>query len=124
MSEPEEEDFAALFEQSEQARRIEKGRTIEGKVVAIGEESALVDVGGKSEAEIDVSELKDEDGRPLVSRTAVAVVGSGWLLGSVLMGWSTASPPDLGTRIEWSLGWAAFGLVPAIVMILVWSYLD
>jgi small subunit ribosomal protein S1 len=62
VSEPEEEDFAALFEQSEQARRIEKGRTIEGTVVAIGEDSALVDVGGKSEAEIDVSELKDEDG--------------------------------------------------------------
>jgi small subunit ribosomal protein S1 len=62
LSEPEEEDFAALFEQSEQARRIEKGRTIEGTVVAIGEESALVDVGGKSEAEIDVGELKDEDG--------------------------------------------------------------
>jgi small subunit ribosomal protein S1 len=62
VSEPEEEDFVALFEQSEQARRIEKGRTIEGTVVAIGEDSALVDVGGKSEAEIDVSELKDEDG--------------------------------------------------------------
>ena len=62
MSEPEEEDFAAMFEQSEQARRIEKGRTIDGTVVAIGEESALVDVGGKSEAEIDIDELKNEDG--------------------------------------------------------------
>jgi small subunit ribosomal protein S1 len=62
VSEPEEEDFAAMFEQSEQARRIEKGRTIEGTVVAIGEESALVDVGGKSEAEIDIDELKNEDG--------------------------------------------------------------
>ena len=68
--------------------------------------------------------MKDEDGRPLVSGTAVAVVGSGWLLGSLLMGWSTATPPDLGMRIEWSLGWAAFGAVPAIIMILVWSYLD
>ena len=68
--------------------------------------------------------MKDGDGRPLVSRTAVAVVGSGWLFGSLLMGWSTASPPELSTRIEWSLGWAAFGAVPAIVMILVWSYLD
>ncbi len=61
MSEPE-EDFAAMFEASQQARRIEKGRTIEGTVVAIGEESALVDVGGKSEAEIDIAELKDQDG--------------------------------------------------------------
>jgi small subunit ribosomal protein S1 len=62
VSEPEEDDFAAMFEASEQARRIEKGRTIEGTVVAIGEESALVDVGGKSEAEIDIAELKNEDG--------------------------------------------------------------
>ena len=61
-SEPDgEDDFEKLFEASAQARRIEKGRTIEGTVVAIGEESALVDVGGKSEAEIDIDELKDED---------------------------------------------------------------
>jgi small subunit ribosomal protein S1 len=51
VSEPDEDDFAAMFEASEQARRIEKGRTIEGIIV-----------GGKSEAEIDVAELKDEDG--------------------------------------------------------------
>jgi small subunit ribosomal protein S1 len=62
VSEPEDEDFATMFEASKQARRIEKGRTIEGTVVAIGPESALVDVGGKSEAEIDIDELKDEDG--------------------------------------------------------------
>jgi small subunit ribosomal protein S1 len=62
VSEPEEDDFEQMFEASQQARRIEKGRTIEGTVVAIGEESALVDVGGKSEAEIDIDELKDEDG--------------------------------------------------------------
>ena len=61
MSEPE-EDFATMFEASAQARRIEKGQTIEGTVVAIGAESALVDVGGKSEAVIDIDELKDADG--------------------------------------------------------------
>lgn len=64
MSEPEEDDFAALFEASTQkARRIEKGQTIQGTIVAIGEETALVDVGGKSEAVIDIDELKDDDGR-------------------------------------------------------------
>jgi small subunit ribosomal protein S1 len=62
VSEPEDDDFEKMFEASTQARRIEKGRTIEGTVVAIGGESALVDVGGKSEAEIDIDELKDEDG--------------------------------------------------------------
>jgi small subunit ribosomal protein S1 len=62
VTEPEEDDFEKMFEASQQARRIEKGRTIEGTIVAIGEESALVDVGGKSEAEIDISELKDDEG--------------------------------------------------------------
>ena len=61
MSEPE-EDFAAMFEASQQAKRIEKGQTIEGTVVAIGPEASLVDVGGKSEAVIDTEELKDADG--------------------------------------------------------------
>jgi small subunit ribosomal protein S1 len=62
VSEPEEEDFAAMFEASERARRVAKGQIIEGTIVAIGAEAALVNVGGKSEAEIDVDELKDADG--------------------------------------------------------------
>ena len=57
-----EEDFAAMFEASQQAKRIEKGQTIEGTIVAIGPEVALVDVGGKSEASIDIDELKTPDG--------------------------------------------------------------
>jgi len=61
--EPEEEDFAAMFEASERARRVSKGQIIDGTIVAIGDASALVDVGGKSEAAIDIAELKDDDGR-------------------------------------------------------------
>jgi small subunit ribosomal protein S1 len=61
LSEPE-EDFAAMFEASERAKRVTKGQIIEGVVVAIGAESALVDVGGKSEAAIDIDELKDNEG--------------------------------------------------------------
>ena len=61
MSEPT-DDFAAMFEASIQAKRIEKGQTLEGTIVAIGPEVALVDVGGKSEATIDVDELKDDEG--------------------------------------------------------------
>jgi small subunit ribosomal protein S1 len=57
------EDFAALFEASLKPRRFEKGQTIDGTVVSIGPEVALVSVGGKSEATIETSELKDEDGR-------------------------------------------------------------
>jgi small subunit ribosomal protein S1 len=61
MSDPE-EDFATMFEASVQAKRIEKGQTIAGTIVAIGAEVALVDVGGKSEATIDIDELKDDEG--------------------------------------------------------------
>jgi small subunit ribosomal protein S1 len=56
------DDFAAMFEASIQAKRIEKGQTVEGTIVAIRSEVALVDVGGKSEATIDVGELKDDEG--------------------------------------------------------------
>lgn len=61
MDEPD-EDFAAMFEASERVKRIERGQTVEGTIVTIGPEVALVDVGSKSEAVIDVSELKDDEG--------------------------------------------------------------
>ena len=56
------EDFAALFEASIKTKRFREGQTIEGTIVAIGPDVAFVDVGGKGEAQIDVAELKDEDG--------------------------------------------------------------
>jgi len=62
VSDPEEEDFAALFEASLQAKQLEKGEPVEGRIVAIGAEVALVDVGGKGEAVIDVAELKNTEG--------------------------------------------------------------
>ena len=61
MSDPE-EDFATMFEASLQARRLEKGEIVEGMIVAIGPEVALVDVGGKGEAVIAIDELKNADG--------------------------------------------------------------
>jgi len=61
VSEPD-EDFAAMFEASLKAKRIERGQTIEGTIVAIGPEVAFVDVGGKGEATIEIDELKDADG--------------------------------------------------------------
>src|SRR5918996_3776110 len=51
-----------MFEASVKARRVEQGQTIEGTIVALGPEVALVSIGAKSEAQIDVAELKDEDG--------------------------------------------------------------
>jgi small subunit ribosomal protein S1 len=56
------EDFAAMFEASLKATRVEKGQTIEGTIVAIGPEVAFVDVGGKGEATIDVEELRSPAG--------------------------------------------------------------
>jgi small subunit ribosomal protein S1 len=62
VTEPE-EDFASLFEASIQAKRVDRGDTIEGTIVAIGDEVAFVDVGGKGEATIEIGELKDPDGQ-------------------------------------------------------------
>jgi len=56
------EDFATMFAKSVQARRVEKGQTLDGTIVAIGPEVAFVDVGGKGEATISIEELKDADG--------------------------------------------------------------
>ena len=56
------EDFAAMFEASNQAKRFEKGQTVEGRIVAIRPEVAFVDVGGKGEATIEIDELKDPEG--------------------------------------------------------------
>jgi small subunit ribosomal protein S1 len=56
------EDFAAMFEASLKPRRFERGQTIEGRIVGIGQDVAFVDVGGKGEATIDLAELKDAEG--------------------------------------------------------------
>jgi len=56
------EDFATMFEASVQAKRLEQGELVEGRIVAIGPEVALVDVGRKGEAVIDIAELKNADG--------------------------------------------------------------
>ena len=63
MTEPEQDEFAALFEASTRAKSLSKGQSIEGTIVGIGAEVALIDVGSKSEAVLDVAELKDDDGR-------------------------------------------------------------
>jgi small subunit ribosomal protein S1 len=56
------EDFASMFEASVQAKHIARGQTIEGTIVAIGAEVAFVNVGGKGEAQIEIAELKDDEG--------------------------------------------------------------
>jgi small subunit ribosomal protein S1 len=62
-----EEDFASLFEASVKQRQLIRGQQVEGTIVSLGPKVALVDVGGKGEAAIDIAELKDEDGDVEVS---------------------------------------------------------
>ena len=80
----EQEDFAAMFEASVQARRFDRGQTIEGTIVGFGAKVAFVAVGGKSEAEIDLEELKDAEGNVEVSVgdriTAMVVSTSGGIV--------------------------------------------
>ena len=51
-----------MFEASLQAKPLAKGQTVQGTIVKIGAEVALVDVGGKSEAVLDVAELRNDEG--------------------------------------------------------------
>jgi small subunit ribosomal protein S1 len=94
-----EEDFAALFEASLKAKRFERGQTIDGRIVAIGPEVAFVDVGGKGEAEIDLAELRDADGRLEVAAgdriQAVVVSTAGTLTLSRKLALSAASARQL-----------------------------
>jgi small subunit ribosomal protein S1 len=58
----EDEDFATLFAASVQTRTLKTGQTVEGTIVAVGPEVALVNVGSKGEASIAVGELANDDG--------------------------------------------------------------
>ncbi|NVB42572.1 S1 RNA-binding domain-containing protein [Pseudenhygromyxa sp. WMMC2535] len=63
----EDEDFAALFEQSgggrsAGGRQLSPGESVQGTVVQIGRQVVFVDVGTRSEGEIDRHELEDRDG--------------------------------------------------------------
>ena len=61
-NDPNEEDFATLFAASVQTKRVQNGQTVDGIIVAIGPDVALVDVGARGEASIAIGELKNEDG--------------------------------------------------------------
>jgi len=69
MAPPKEEDFAALLKEFEgndarrAARAARVGDSVRGRVVSLGQETAFVDLlGSKSEAMIDLQQLRDQDG--------------------------------------------------------------
>ena len=68
-----EDDFAAMFEASIKTRRLEPGQTVEGTIVAIGDEVAFVDVGAKGEATIALDERSDCTSMALSHQTDVVV---------------------------------------------------
>ncbi len=89
------EDFAAMFEASTQAKRLDQGELVEGTIVSIGPEVALVDVGRKGEAVMDIAELKNADGEIEVKLgdriQAMVVSTSGGLTLSRRLGRSAAN---------------------------------
>ncbi len=75
-----EEDFAAMFEASVKAKRFDRGQTVEGVIAGFGPKVAFISIGGKSEAQIDLEELKDDEGDVEVSvgdRIEAMVVSTG-----------------------------------------------
>jgi len=65
---PENESFAEMFEASQKTdsttgrRQVRIGEKVKGKIFQLGADTAFVSLGGKSEAMIDLRELKDDDG--------------------------------------------------------------
>src|SRR5262245_27838282 len=58
-----EERFAALFEESLKREVLREGDLGQGKVIAVGNENVIVDVGYKSEGAIPLQEFMDAEGK-------------------------------------------------------------
>jgi small subunit ribosomal protein S1 len=98
------DDFAALFAASLQAKQYEKGQTIEGRIVGFGHDVAFVDVGSKGEAVVDLDELKNADGALEVSVgdriQAVVVSTAGGLTLSRRLARGTATDRQLADAFQ------------------------
>jgi small subunit ribosomal protein S1 len=101
------EDFAAMFEASVQPKRLDQGELVEGRIVSIGPEVALVDVGRKGEAVMDIAELKNAAGEIEVKLgdlvQAMVVSTSGGLTLSRRLGGSAASDQQFEVAFEGGL---------------------
>ena len=98
------EDFAAMFEASIQVKRLDQGELVEGRIVSIGPEVALVDVGRKGEAVMNIAELKNADGELEVKLgdivQAMVVSTSGGLTVSRRLGRAAASDQQFEAAFE------------------------
>jgi small subunit ribosomal protein S1 len=61
-----EESFAALFEESLKREDLKEGDIVKGKVIALGNENVIVDIGYKSEGAIPLHEFVDGEGKVAV----------------------------------------------------------
>jgi small subunit ribosomal protein S1 len=63
-----EEDFATLFEQSmTEIVDFKPGQMVESTIVSITDSRVFLGLGGKSEGQLDIAEVTDDDGNPTVS---------------------------------------------------------
>jgi len=60
------EDFAKLFEESYSKREIKEGEIVPGRVIYVGKDHVVVDIGYKSEGQIPLAEFADATGVPRV----------------------------------------------------------
>jgi small subunit ribosomal protein S1 len=60
------EDFAKLFEDSQKANPLGVGQLARGKVVKVTRDSVIIDIGFKSEGEVDIEEFRNLDGEVTV----------------------------------------------------------
>jgi small subunit ribosomal protein S1 len=87
------DDFAALLAESEagesRQRKIAVGDVVRGRVIAIGQATAFIGVGGKGEATIDLAEFRDPDTGELTlavgDQIEATVVDDGSSAGSVVL---------------------------------------
>src|SRR5271154_4993438 len=71
MANDKDDDFAAMFAESEKAKprgakRPRVGDMVKGTIVTIGKEAVFVDLGGKAEGQLERSQVCDPDGKLLV----------------------------------------------------------
>jgi small subunit ribosomal protein S1 len=71
MSANDDEDFAAMFAESERdkprgGKRPRVGDMVSGRVISIGKDAVFVDLGGKAEGQLDRAQVSDPEGKLLV----------------------------------------------------------
>lgn len=120
------EDFAALLAEFEREQDAPAGRRgpkvgdlVRGTVVSIGSEAVFVDLGAKSEGQLDREQVVDEDGNLLVEigdQIEARVVEAGGRSGTIILRRSIGKGPEAKAELQQAheLGLAVEGLVTGV----------